>query len=242
MAAPTSPARASATAVVGVLAAVGLMLLLVTWAATIGPQEVVTKPGNVPSYASRSPSSPTASPDARSGDQRDVGAGDHDLLLTVVTLAATLMASVLMLAVLLFAVRWLLTRNWHRRREPEPEAVDFDPLDTPATLAGTLVADAPRQRELLATGSPRNAIVAAWHAFEQQAEAAGVRRRPWETSSEFTLRVLDRLSADTGAVVALAELYRDARHSRHEITEDNRAAALVALDAIHRSLGARVEA
>jgi hypothetical protein len=92
------------------------------------------------------------------------------------------------------------------------------------------------------TGSPRNAIVAAWHAFEERAEAAGVRRRPWETSSEFTLRVLDRLSADTGSVVALAELYRDARHSRHEITENNREAALAALDAIHRSLGARVEA
>jgi hypothetical protein len=64
-----------------------------------------------------------------------------------------------------------------------------------------------------------------------------VRRLPWETSSEFTLRVLDRVSADTRAVVALAELYRDARHSRHEITEENRDRAAEALDVIHRSLG-----
>jgi hypothetical protein len=38
-------------------------------------------------------------------------------------------------------------------------------------------------------------------------------------------------------VAALAELYRDARYSRHEVSEDNRARAVEALDAIHRSLG-----
>jgi hypothetical protein len=236
MADQTTPGRASVTAVVGVLAAVGLMLLLVTWAATIGPQEVVTKEGHPPSYPSLSPSTPTATPDEGPSNQQNTGDGEHDVLFAAVTIVATLLAAVVMLAVLLYTVRWLLTRNWHRRREPEPEDIDFDPLDSPAALAGTLVAEASRQRELLASGTPRNAIVACWHSFEQQAEAAGVRRQRWETSSEFTLRVLDRLSADTGAVVALAELYRDARHSRHEITEANRASAQEALDAIHRSL------
>ena len=95
------------------------------------------------------------------------------------------------------------------------------------------------QRELLTSGSPRNAIVACWHRFEEQASLVGVRRRQWETSSEFTLRVLDRVSADTSAVTTLAELYRDARHSRHEITEANRDAALEAFDIIVRSLTTR---
>jgi hypothetical protein len=81
--------------------------------------------------------------------------------------------------------------------------------------------------------------VACWHRFEEQAAAAGVRRLPSETSSEFTMRVLDRLSADGAAVLLLAELYRDARHSSHELTEAHRDSAAVALDAIHQSLGAR---
>ena len=53
---PRASALASATAVVGVLAAVGLMLLLVTWAATIGPQQVMRDEGNPPTYPSLTPS------------------------------------------------------------------------------------------------------------------------------------------------------------------------------------------
>jgi hypothetical protein len=48
--------------------------------------------------------------------------------------------------------------------------------------------------------------------------------------------VLDGLSSDPRAVMRLAELYRDARHSRHEITEGDRREAIEALDVIHRSL------
>ncbi len=78
-----------------------------------------------------------------------------------------------------------------------------------------------------------------WHRFEELAESSGVRRLPWETSSEFTIRLLDRVSADEGAVGELAELYRDARYSRHEVGEDSRDRATAALDRIHRSLGSR---
>ena len=49
---PRASALASVAAVVGVLAAVGLMLLLVTWAATIGPQQVLRDEGNPPTYPS----------------------------------------------------------------------------------------------------------------------------------------------------------------------------------------------
>jgi hypothetical protein len=224
-------------AVVGVLAAVGLMLLLVTWAATIGPQEVVTDDGSPPSYPSLTPSESTSeSPTGE--DTRARGGGDHDVVSMVVTIVAFLLATVLMLALLLTSVRWLLTRDWRRRqREPDPVEIAFDPLDAPGRLAEEMAAAAQRRRELLASGAPRNAIVACWHSFEEQAEAAGVRRQPWETSSEFTLRVLDRLSADDAAVLRLAELYRDARHSEHEITEAMRQRATEALDAIHGSLG-----
>ena len=62
---------------------------------------------------------------------------------------------------------------------------------------------------------------------------AGVERRPWQTSSEFVLRVLDLVGADRGAVAGLADLYREARFSDHPITEEHRRQALTALDVIH---------
>ncbi len=103
-------------------------------------------------------------------------------------------------------------------------------------VARSIAADAARQRETLATGSPRNAIVQCWHRLEERAGAVGVRRSPWETSTEFTTRVLEQLHADPDATTTLAELYRDARHSRHEITEESRRRAAEALDVVHRSL------
>jgi hypothetical protein len=232
-----SARRASVTALAGVLGAVALMLLLATWAATIGPDEVVRGEGNPPTYETL-PTSETAEPTGLPSGTRPEGGGDRDLLFTVMTIVATLLASVVMLAVVLSVLRWLLTRDWkRRRREPEPVEVAFDPLDAPALVAQALTAGAREQRALLAAGGPRNAIVACWHHFEEQAATAGVRRQPWETSSEFTLRVLDRLAADSAAVTTLAELYRAARHSAHEITEADRAEARTALDAVHRSLG-----
>ena len=45
-----SARRASVTALAGVMGAVALLLLLVTWAATIGPDEVVRGEGNPPNY------------------------------------------------------------------------------------------------------------------------------------------------------------------------------------------------
>ncbi len=233
--------RASVTAVVGVLGAVALLLLLVTWAATIGPQQVVTDAGNPPTNMSVPPSTATAAPekDARPLPQ---GKGDRDVLFTVVTIVATMLASIVMLAVLLTVLRWLMTREWWRRSEPEPPEVAFDPLETPTAVTAALVAGARGQRDALQTGSPRNAIVECWHRFEELAESSGVRRLPWETSSEFTIRLLDRLSADEAAVGGLAELYRDARYSRHEVGEVSRDGATAALDRIHRSLGSRTGA
>ena len=51
------------------------------------------------------------------------------------------------------------------------------------------------------------------------------------------LRILDLAEADDGAVRRLAELYREARFSDHEVTEEHRSQALAALTGIRRSLG-----
>ena len=112
-------------------------------------------------------------------------------------------------------------------------------LDDPEPLAEEIRQDADDQFALLLGGSPRNAIVACWDRFEEQAERVNAARKPWETSSEFTLRLLDAVSADEAAVARLEALYHEARFSAHEIDESRREAAVEALQAIHLSLGVR---
>jgi hypothetical protein len=48
------------------------------------------------------------------------------------------------------------------------------------------------------------------------------------------------VQADTSAVSALAELFREARFSEHELTEEQRGRAVDLLGRIHASLGRRV--
>jgi hypothetical protein len=129
-----------------------------------------------------------------------------------------------------------------RRPEPRPAEVPFDVLDDPGGLIEEMRDDAPAQRALLEGGSARNAIVACWDRFEEQAGRVGLARRPWETSSEFTLRLLDVVEADGGAVARLERLYHEARFSQHVIDEDGRAAAVEALETIHASLRTRAGA
>jgi len=126
-----------------------------------------------------------------------------------------------------------------RRRPPPPSEVAFDVIETPRQVAEAMARDAGAQRALLLGGTPRNGIVACWHRFEEQAGEAGVVREDWETSAEFTLRVLDLVDADSAPVARLGRLYREARFSDHPIDEEARAAALAALDDIHARLFAR---
>jgi hypothetical protein len=102
-----------------------------------------------------------------------------------------------------------------------------------------MATDADEQLRLLLDGQPRNAIVACWHRFEMQAVEAGLARQPWETSSEFALRMLERADVDATAVSRLMELYREARFSEHDLDESHRTAAAAALRRIQAQAGAR---
>jgi hypothetical protein len=81
----------------------------------------------------------------------------------------------------------------------------------------------------VATGTPSNAIVACWLALERTAAAAGVGRRASETPSEYTVRVLAAADVSQPLLERLAELYREARFSRHDLTESARTEAREAL-------------
>ena len=242
----TSPARAGTSAVVAVLGAAGLLLVLVTWAASIGPDRVVSG-GHVERIRPDEPSSTTISPDPKDPieEARDQKRGDPPGWLG----AIAFVLEVLTVGVVLFLVGRLLRklrRAWlarTRRRRQKLETVEFEVLGSAARVTEAIAEGAEEQRSLLAVdGEPRNAIVECWHRFEQQAERAGLERRPWQTTSEFVLDLLDLVGADRGAVTRLADLYREARFSSHPMTDAHRRRALESLDAIHRSLSTPIHA
>src|SRR5262245_38991142 len=199
--------RAGVSAVLLTVLVVGLMLVLVMFAARTGPQRIVNGTLVDPSFKGVNPSytPPTFAPTRNGLNQ---GVIHHHVVFTWIGWAIRIAFFML--------VAWLLYRGGRRLREvvrdrhrpePRPQEVDFEVLEDPDELVDEMRADAQDQLALLLGGSPRNAIVACWDRFEEQAERVGLARRPWETSSEFTLRLLDFVSADGGAVARLELLY-----------------------------------
>jgi hypothetical protein len=238
----TSPARAGTSAVVAVLGAAALLLVLVTWAASIGPDRVVSG-GHIepvdpiqPTATTTAPPPPNPLEEARrryAGNEQPGWVGPVAFGLELLTLGVLLFLAARLLNRLHQA--WMARR--HRRRRESEEVVEFPVLGSAEQVTEVMTEDAEEQRGLLeVAGEPRNAIVECWHRFEQQAERAGVERRVWQTTSEYVLSLLDLVGADQGAVAELAELYREARFSDHPMTDAHRTRALESLDAIHRSL------
>ncbi len=226
---------------VAVLGAVGLLLVLVTWAASIGPDRVVSG-GHVDRIRPDEPSvsASEAPPNDPIEEARNEKRGEPPGWLAAIAFAVEIVT----VAVVLFLVGRLLRklreawlRRLPRRRQAPAEDVEFEVLGSAAQVTQVMSEDADEQRSLLAVnGEPRNAIVECWDRFERQALRGGVDRRPWQTTAEFVLDVLDLVGADRGAVSELADLYREARFSDHPMTDEHRRRALAALDAIHASL------
>ncbi|MEX0705119.1 MAG: DUF4129 domain-containing protein [Nitriliruptoraceae bacterium] len=114
-------------------------------------------------------------------------------------------------------VQWLRRRATPRRpreiTEPSEEAVTttvFREPEVPVLRRGVEAA----QRHLAAAAGPTDAVVSAWLALEEAAATSGVRRRPAQTPTEFTVGVLERTRADADATTELLALYHRARFSR----------------------------
>lgn len=117
---------------------------------------------------------------------------------------------------------FVIVRSWLAGRESRrPEVDDAVDLDLEA-LAAAVTADAPGRLEALSGGSPAEGIIAAWTRLEATLYAAGVPLSVSRTSTEVSLDVLRRYSVDQVALQTLADLYREARWSRHPLTEGDR--------------------
>jgi len=232
----------SALVAVAAVGGVVLVVALLALAAGQGPSRLFTGEGlpHGPWHEGTPTPSVTTPPVSQPGE------GHGSSHLWFIWLVAPLIVAGVSVWVLWLLGRLLIAifRRWEfRRRPPAPTEIAFDVLEHPEVLAEDVVATAERYRQLLAEGSPRNGIVACWHEFERAAERRGLARKPWQTSSEFTLQVLDLLlpgpAADTGAVGRLAGHYREARFSDHEVTEPDRTAARADLEEILANLVSR---
>ncbi|MCU1537057.1 MAG: hypothetical protein JWP82_1408 [Humibacillus sp.] len=134
--------------------------------------------------------------------------------------------------VVLVVLVQLVARLWRRPHITVHDDPSFEIPDVPEEL----LCSSARRVDLLRTGSPRNAIVAAWLDLETSAGATGLPRSPAETSTEYTERVIGVWEVDRDRLADLAALYREARFSVHPLEESHRDRALADLETLHADL------
>ncbi len=141
---------------------------------------------------------------------------------------------VLILAGLVFIGGWsepstsTLSGRWRRRRR---RSAGEDRLVDTTDVAALVIDVEPASRALL-EGRPGDAIVACWIQLERTAIDAGIPSDPGETPSQYVERVVSVRSIDRGPISDLADLYREARFSAHDLTDSDRDRAAVALQSI----------
>lgn len=149
------------------------------------------------------------------------------------------LALLLWLAAVVAMVTLLL--KWVARQRVE--GMERRALVEEEELAALLDATSDEVRyQALTEGDPRNAVVACWVALEDAVHRSGLRQDRAETAAELTQRVLGRWDVDPAAITTLSEAYREARFSRHPVTEEQRTLAVDALERIHVDLRRHVEA
>jgi hypothetical protein len=130
----------------------------------------------------------------------------------------------ILVVVVLVAAGLRLTRRSRRltgRLAPRP-GVTAAPEEEPEDEPGDLAAAVRGGLDAVEEGPPRNAVVAAWVRLEAAAISDRLPRHPSDTPSEFVERVLSAYGLDEAAIRRLADLYVEARFSRHRLTEAHR--------------------
>lgn len=215
---------ATAVATVSVV----LAMFLAVWVATAGPAlDWSPNDGSVEPVPRQTEGSAQAPNMERCAGEQ---CGSSDGLFAIIALVVIVVVGILLLiaVVVLF---W--SKISVRRRRPGARVGPGVPLPD---VGDAVREDAEQQYAALRAGAPRNAIVACWVRLEDAVMSAGLTVRGSETSTELTQRVLTTYLVDDAALRRLAALYREARFSRHDISEAMRAEAVDALGELHDSL------
>ncbi|HEV7657251.1 MAG TPA: DUF4129 domain-containing protein [Mycobacteriales bacterium] len=123
---------------------------------------------------------------------------------------------------------------WLRRERAEDEPPEVDD----EVEATALTAAVERGLVELDQGGPGEGVIASWVLLERAAADAGTHRAAPDTPSELAGRLIDRHGVSSGPLLRLAELYREARFSRHQLPESARTEAREALERLRGELEA----
>jgi len=196
----------SAMIMIGVLLVLGLVAAALRPAWQVDPIDF-----KLPSRSAKVPTMPQGQ---RSGQPTAAprvtppGHGPDLSWLRWVGLGLLIVAAAIVVA--LIASRILAVRRMYAERpDDELEVVGEITPDLPTLQQGAARAE----ERLLAVGNPTDAIIAAWLALEEAAEASGVPRQAAQTPTEFTADVLGRTGIDAEPVQTLLGLYLHARFS-----------------------------
>lgn len=225
-------------------AALVAAVVLLVWAALAGPGPVLTGEGldRVPLAEPTTSESTAAGESGEAGQERRTRPDEVSPLLRAIVQGLALLLELALAA----AAAWLLWRGagaawqrWEARRRRDTHAEELtgaEELLDEEHLVEQVLRGAERRRHDLASGAPRNAVVACWVDLEGLAAAQGVERQPWETSTDLAARCLERTGADPDALAVLAAAYHRARYAAAPVTDADRSRALRALDRLHASL------
>ncbi len=215
----------------GLLGAGVATLLLAAWVSATGPVAIFAR-ADLTTFRAKAPGEDYGSTQVTRSEGRvssTVPGQDQPLLVAIVTWTARVLLALVVLALLVAAARAVWTW-WRTRAAPVMEATD-DLLVPEVLLRG-----AREGEELLARGTPANAVVAAWVTLESAVRAVGVRDDATRTSAELVTVVLRSYSVDRAPLDTLAALYREARFSTHPIGEELREQAREALQQVQLEL------
>lgn len=229
MTAPRSVRTSTGALLVVVLAALGLVIV----AGHTTPTGYRGRPGSVHEFVrGRAPTAPPPPSASDTGSVHLPHAGvltGPAVLLVILELAAAA-------ALLVALVAWLLRVRLRRRRRGV--GLGREPTQL---LATRLSAAAEEGLVDLKGGEVDDAIILCWLRLHDAVVDAGVRPKPSDSPADFVKRVLAQESVRVEPLGDLAELFREARFSRHAMTESDRTDAVRALLAIRADLAAAHE-
>lgn len=157
----------------------------------------------------------------------------------VVTLVLTCLVATALAAYLLYrGVRRLRQAELPRRTRPQTARSAGEELGdgTVTTVPDMRTGVDEAIGRLQGATTSEDAIIAAWLALEESAEAAGAPRTAAQTPTELTVAVLDTTPAPPETVGKLLRLYHLARFTSTPLTEKHVAEAQACLDDLARTL------
>jgi uncharacterized protein DUF4129 len=225
-------ARLVAVAAV-VLGALGLVILAarsdraptLTAIPSAAPNTAVPVPAGTGTLTPESPSPSPAEDDPRNAPSWLLWAA------AVLFIAPILLGMAFVPAMLYAPVHGLFRFRRRELTELPPEVDD----EVSATQLAAAVDEGLRE---LDQGGPGEGVVASWVLLERAAADAGTHRAAPDTPSELAGRLIDRHPVSSTPLLRLADLYREARFSRHELPESARTEARAALEQLRSELEA----